>query len=153
MAKNKFERDKNLKILKWLPIVSFAIFYPILTSIYSILPPLIGIVGLFIIFNIDKNKLNSFFGILYLINLDFNASLPLLLSLLVIVLIYILIYPSARVIINCKKCLFIFLVIFIDIFYYTSLFIYDMVFSLNTITADITLVFYIIIDLVIGLLL
>ncbi|RUM74359.1 MAG: hypothetical protein DSZ11_04140 [Sulfurovum sp.] len=145
--------QKDRAFLSWLPLLGFAIFYPMFTSIYALLPPLIGVVGLFIIYNIDKNKLNSFFGILYLINLDFNAGLPLLLSLVVIILIYILVYPSAKLVINCKKCLAVFLIIFINILYYTTLFIYDFIFSLDTITADATLLFYIIIDLMIGLLL
>ena len=153
MKKNRFEREKASNILRWLPLLLFAVFYPILISIYAILPPLIGLVGLFIIYYMEKNALYSFFGMLYLINLDFNASLPLLLSLVVVILIYILIYPLAKVIINCKKCLLIFLILFIDMLYYSTLFIYDFIFSLNTITADVTLIFYIIIDLMIGLLL
>jgi len=145
--------QKDREFLSWFLLLAFAIFYPMFTSIYALLPPLIGVVGLFIIYNIDKNKLNAFWGILYLINLDFNAGLPLLLSLVVIILIYILVYPSAKLVINCKKCLAVFLIIFINILYYTTLFIYDFIFSLDTITADATLLFYIVIDLMIGLLL
>jgi len=146
-------KKKDRRLLNWLPLLSFSIVYPMFTSIYAFLPPLIGIVGLFIIYNIDKNKLNSFFGILYLINLDFNASLPLFFSFVVIIFIYILVYPLAKLVINCRKCLAIFLIIFIDILYYTTLFLYDFIFSLDTITADATLLFYIVIDLMIGLLL
>lgn len=153
MSKNKFLRDKNPKSLIWIPLLSFAIFYPLLTSIYTFLPPLIGIVGLFLIYHIDKNMLYSFLAMLYLLNLDFNATLPLLLSFLVIILVYILIYPSAKLVINCKKCLAIFLIMLINIVYYTSLFLYDFIFSLDTIVADSTLIFYIIIDLMIGILL
>ncbi|MCK5854110.1 MAG: hypothetical protein KAG56_02725 [Sulfurovaceae bacterium] len=153
MYKNRFDREKNSTQLRWLLLLLFAIFYPMFTSIYTILPPLIGVVGLFIIYNMEKNSLNAFLGMLYLVNLDFNAGLPLLLSLVVIVLIYILIYPSAKLIINCKRCLAIFLIIFIDILYYVTLFIYDFIFSLDILTGDSTLLFYIIIDLIIGLLL
>ena len=153
MNKNRFLRDKNPKSLKWVPLFSFAIIYPMLTSIYTFLPPLIGIVGLFIIYNMEQNKLYAFLGMLYLVNLDFNASLPILLSLVVIILIYILIYPSAKLIINCKRCLALFLIMFINLLYYASLFMYDFIFSLDTIIADSTLIFYIIIDLMIGVLL
>ena len=149
---NSLRKKDKLK-LNWLPILGFAVFYPMFTSIYALLPPLIGVVGLFIIYNMDKNRLNAFWGIIYLINLDFNAGLPLLLSFVVIMLIYMVIYPSAKLLINCNKCLAVFLIISIDILYYTALFIYDFIFSLNTITADATLIFYIIIDLMIGLLL
>ena len=153
MGRNRFIKDKNPKSLMWILLLAFAILYPMLTSIYTILPPLIGIVGLFIIYNMEKNKLYTFLGMLYLLNLDFNASLPLLLSLVIVVLVYILIYPSAKLIINCKKCLALFLIMFIDILYYTSLFMYDFIFSLNTIVADSTLIFYVIIDFMIGVLL
>ena len=153
MSKNRFLRDRNPKSLIWVFLLSFAIFYPMLTSIYTVLPPLIGIVGLFVIYYMEKNKLYTFLGMIYLLNLDFNGGLPLLLSLLVVVLVYILIYPSAKLIINCKKCLALFLIIFIDILYYSSLFLYDFIFSLNTIMADSTLIFYIIIDFMIGILL
>ncbi len=153
MSKNRFLRDKNPKSLIWVLFLSFAIFYPMLTSIYTVLPPLIGIVGVFVIYYMEKNKLYTFLGMIYLLNLDFNGGLPLLLSLLVVVLVYILIYPSAKLIINCKKCLALFLIIFIDILYYSSLFMYDFIFSLNTIVADSTLIFYIIIDFMIGILL
>jgi hypothetical protein len=153
MSKNRFLRDKNPKSLIWVLLLIFAIFYPMLTSIYTVLPPLIGIVGLFVIYHMEKNKLYTFLGMIYLLNLDFNGGLPLLLSLLIVVLVYILIYPSAKLIINCKKCLALFLIIFIDILYYSSLFMYDFIFSLNTIVADSTLIFYIIIDFMIGILL
>jgi hypothetical protein len=153
MSRNRFLRDKNPKSLIWVFLLIFAIFYPMLTSIYTILPPLIGIVGVFVIYNMEKNKLYTFLGIFYLLNLDFNAGLPLLLSLIIVVLVYILIYPSAKLIINCKKCLALFLIIFIDILYYSSLFMYDFIFSLNRIVADSTLIFYIIIDFMIGILL
>jgi len=152
MSKNKFLRDKNRNYLRWLLLV-FAIFYPMLTSIYIFLPPLIGVVGLFIIYNMERNKTYAFIGILYLLNLDFNATLPILLSLVIVILVYILIYPSAKLIINCKKCLAIFLIMFINLLYYASLFLYDFIFSLNILVANSTLIFYIIIDLMIGLLL
>ncbi len=153
MSKNRFLRDRNPKSLIWVFLLSFAIFYPMLTSIYTVLPPLVGIVGLFVIYYMEKNKLYTFLGMIYLLNLDFNAGLPLLLSLIVVVLVYILIYPSAKLIINCKKCLALFLIIFIDILYYSSLFLYDFIFSLDTIVADSTLIFYIIIDFMIGIVL
>ena len=146
-------RDNESVKLNWIPLLVFAIFYPMFTSIYALLPPLIGVVGLFIIYNIEKNKLNSFLGAIYLINLDFNAGLPILLSFVVIISIYMLLYPSAKLLINCSRCLSIFLIVSIDILYYATLFIYDFIFSLDTITADSTLIFYIIVDLMIGLVL
>ncbi len=135
----------------WIISICVVFFYPMLTSVYGMLPPLIGIVGLIIIYTIDTNKIYALLGMLYLVNLDLNLSLPILLSLFSVVIIYVLVYPSAKLMIRCKKCLAIFLIVLVDALYYTNLFVYDFIFSLKTIVADDTLVFYILFDLFIGL--
>ncbi len=151
MYKSRYEEKKKLGFIGWLMSVFMVFFYPMLTSVYGMLPPLIGIVGLIIIYNIDANKVYALLGMLYLVNLDLNLSLPILLSVFSVVIIYVLVYPSAKLMIRCKKCLAIFLIVLIDALYYTNLFIYDFIFSLKTIVADDTLIFYILFDLFIGL--
>ncbi len=126
-------------------------FYPMLTSIYGMFPPLIGVVGLMIIYTIDTNRPLALLGMLYLVNLDLNLGLPILLSLFSVVVIYLLVYPSAKLMIRCKRCLALFLIILVDAFYYVSLFIYDFIFSFKTIVADETLIFYILFDIFMGL--
>lgn len=114
-------------------------------------PPLIGVVGLMIIYTIDTNRPLALLGMLYLVNLDLNLGLPILLSLFSVVVIYLLVYPSAKLMIRCKRCLALFLIILVDAFYYVSLFIYDFIFSFKTIVADETLIFYILFDIFMGL--
>ena len=143
----------NIGFFRWILILFAVIFYPILVSIYSIFPPLIGIAGLIIIYNIDKNIVLVISGVLYLIHIDLNLSLPFLLSAFSIFLIHILAYPSAKLMIRCRVCLAIFLIVLIDSFYYTNLFLYDFLLNTQTIVADSMLWLYIFIDIIVGLLL
>jgi hypothetical protein len=143
----------NIGFFRWILILFAVIFYPILVSIYALFPPLIGIAGLIIIYNIDKNIILVVSGVLYLIHIDLNLSLPFLLSIVSIVLIHILAYPSAKLMIRCRVCLALFLIIIIDILYYTNLFLYDIILGTKTIIADSMLWLYIFIDIIIGLLL
>jgi hypothetical protein len=149
--KSKYEEEKRLNWLGWSLLLFMVIFYPMLTSIYGILPPLIGVVGLMVIYNVDENRVYAFLGMLYLVNLDLNLSLPMLLSIFSIVIIYVMIYPSAKLMIRCQKCLAFFLIFLINGFYYINLFIYDIIFSSKVIVGDNTLLFYILFDLLIGL--
>jgi len=148
--KNRYDEEK-LSWLGWSIVIFMVLFYPMLTSIYGMFPPLIGIVGLMIIYNIDTNKVYAFLGMIYLVNLDLNLSLPILLSVFSVVVIYLLIYPSAKLMIRCQKCLAFFLILLINGFYYMNLFIYDFIFSSKVIVADNSLFFYILFDLLIGL--
>jgi hypothetical protein len=143
----------NIGFFRWILILFAVIFYPILVSIYALFPPLIGIAGLIIIYNIDKNIILVISGVLYLIHIDLNLSLPFLLSIVSIVLIHILAYPSAKLMIRCRVCLALFLIIIIDTLYYTNLFLYDIILGTKTIIADSILWLYIFIDIIIGLLL
>jgi hypothetical protein len=143
----------NIGFFRWVMILFAVVFYPILVSIYTIFPPLIGIAGLIIIYNINKNIILVISGILYLIHIDLNLSLPFLLSIVSIVLIHILAYPSAKLMIRCRICLALFLIIVIDIFYYTNLFLYDIILNTKTIIADSMLWLYIFMDIIVGLLL
>ncbi len=143
----------NIGFVKWLLIIFIVVFYPMLVSIYTLLPPLIGIAGLVIIYNIDKNIVLVVSGLLYLIHIDLNLTLPFLLSIFSIVLIHTLAYPSAKLMIRCKVCLALFLIISIDLFYYINLFLYDFIFNSKTIVSDAMLGLYVLIDIIIGLLL
>ena len=135
---------------EWTFIVFAVGFYPLLVSIYMMLPPLIGIAGLVIIYYLEENWIYAIAGILYLVNIDLNLGLPLPLSVFSIVLIYYLVYPSAQLMIRCKTCLSLFLIILVDAFYYMNLFIYDFIFSSSTTTGDSTLLVYIMMDLLLG---
>ena len=135
---------------KWAVIIFIVLFYPLLVSIYTVFPPLVGIAGLVIIYYFEKNWIYAMAGILYLLNIDLNLGLPIFLSSFSIILIYYLIYPTTRLMVRCKTCLSLFLIVLIDAFYYMNLFIYDFIFSSSTIKGDLTLIFYIMMDILLG---
>jgi hypothetical protein len=143
----------NIGFFRWLLILFAVVFYPMLVSIYTMLPPLIGIAGLIIIYNINKDMVFVVSGLFYLIHIDLNLTLPFLLSVFSIVLIHTLVYPSAKLMIRCRICLALFLIIIIDLFYYLNLFLYDFIFNSKTVVADSMLGLYILTDIIIGLLL
>jgi len=146
------DRDK-IGFLEW-SFLGFAVFlYPMLVSIYTLIPPLVGIAGLVIIYNINKNIIYTTAAILYLVNLDFNLALPFMLSISSVVVIKILVYPTAKLLIRCRVCLALLMIMFIDSFYYINLFIYDFMISSDTVIADSMLFVYILFDIIIGLLL
>lgn len=146
---SKFDPDK-LSFFKRTLLVLMVVAYPILVSIYTMLPPLIGLVGYIIISNVDKNKVYALSGMLYLVNLDLNLTLPMLLSIFVIVMIYIFLYENLKLLIRCRVCLLFILIVMVDFFYYMSLFIYDIVFNTSTVIGDILLVYYIVVDIFVG---
>ena len=151
---NSIRRNKyNLRFLEWIVIIFMVGFYPMLVSIYPLLPPLIGIAGLVIIYNTDKNIVYPLSGMLYLVNLDLNLTLPFLLSIFSAIFIKIFIYSPAKLMIRCRVCLNLFIILLVDAFYYIGLFLYDIVLDSKTIVADPILTYYILSDFIIGFLL
>ncbi|HHD81492.1 MAG TPA: hypothetical protein ENK99_07910 [Campylobacterales bacterium] len=148
---NNIYRDRySLKFFEWVFIIFIVGFYPMLVSIYPLLPPFIGIAGLFIIYTMDKNIVYPLSGMLYLVNLDLNLTLPFLLSIFTVIFIKIFIYSPAKLMIRCKVCLTLFLILLVDAFYYINLFLYDIILDSKTIIADPILSYYILSDFIIG---
>ena len=131
-------------------LIFMVIAYPMMVSIYPILPPLIGLVGYIIITNVNKNMIYTLSGVFYLFNLDLNLTLPMLLSLFIVVVTYLLVYMKLKLLIRCRVCLLFVLILFIDFAYYMSLFIYDFIFTTSTVVGDGLLIFYIVVDIFIG---
>ena len=144
-----FDR-KKLGFFQKIFLTLFVLFYPFLVSMYPMLPPLIGLIGYIIIYNLDKNPLYALSGFFYLVNLELNSSLPLLLSIFTIMMIYIFLYSTLKLLIRCHVCLLFTLMILIDFSYYMALFLYDFVFNTSSLLADMLLVYYIVIDILIG---
>ena len=147
---NSFEKNKLTFIQKFF-LFLFVFLYPVLVSMYTMLPPLIGFVGYVIITNMSKNKFLALSAMLYLFNLDLNLTLPMLLSTFVVVMIYIFLYSNLKLLIRCRVCLLFVLMVLIDFSYYISLFLYDFMFNTSTVIGDMLLVYYIVVDIVIGL--
>ncbi len=134
--------------LLWLIVISFIIFYPMLISIYVFLPLMIGFMGYVLILGIDRPRLSYvFIGLIYLINLEVNLSLPLFLTILTIILFYITIYPQLHVLKKCKVCIPLLSVIFIDLLYFIMLLGYDFIFDESSIVIDQLLLYSLIVDI------
>lgn len=149
--RNDFNGDK-LNFLEKLGLFLVVVGYPVLVSIYSMLPPLIGLAGYIIIANVDKNKLYALAGMVYLLNLELNLTLPILLSIFVVVMTYIFLYSTLKLLIRCQVCLLFTMIVIVDTFYYLTLFLYDAMFQTTTVVGDMMLIYYIIVDIFIGVL-
>jgi len=150
---NSFEEDEGLSFLQKTGLILFVIVYPLFVSMYTMLPPFIGLAGYVLIINLEKEKTYIFAPLFFLLNLDLNLSLPLFLSIFIIMLIYMFIYTPLKRLVRCKVCLLFVLIVIIDFLYYFSLFIYDFIFNTTTVLAEMLLVYYIVIDILLGVLL
>ena len=138
---NRFDdnKDEGLSLMAKVGLVFFVAVYPLFVSIYTMLPPLIGLAGYIVIINLEKEKT--------------YVLAPLLLSVFTIMIVYIFIYTPLKRLVRCKVCLLFALIVIIDFIYYLSLFIYDFMFNTTSVLADMLLVYYIVVDILLGLLL
>lgn len=152
---NRFRNieEDGLSLLHKTILTLFVIFYPIFVSMHTMFPPLIGLAGYFLLIFIEQENVYIFAPLFYLLNLDLNLSLPLLLSIFIIMLIYMFVYTPLKRLVRCKVCLLFMLIILIDLAYYMSLFIYDFMFNTSTVLADMVLIYFIVFDILMGVLL
>lgn len=117
---NRFDdnEEEGLSLVQKIGLILFVAIYPLFVSMYTMLPPLIGLAGYVLIINFEKEKAYIFAPLLYLLNLDLNLSLPLLLSIFIIMFVYMFIYTPLKRLIRCKVCLLFALIIIIDFLYY-----------------------------------
>ncbi len=149
----KFNDEEGLTVVQKSLLFLFVIVYPLLVSMYTILPPLIGLAGYLMIIHIDDKKIYSISAFFYLLNLDLNLTLPLFLSSSIIILILMFIYEPLNRLVRCRVCLLFILIVIIDFSYYMSLFVYDFIFTSTTVIGDMLLVYYIVIDIFVGVML
>ena len=145
--------EKGLTLFQKVLLVLFVAVYPLLVSMYTMLPPLIGLAGYAFIINIEKERAYAFAPLIYLLNLDLNLSLPLFFSIFIIMMVYMFIYKPIKRLVRCKVCSLFSLIVIIDFLYYLSLFLYDFMFNTSTVLADMLLIYYIVIDILLGVLL
>ncbi|CAA6817969.1 MAG: Unknown protein [uncultured Sulfurovum sp.] len=151
---NRFDDDEEgIGFLKKTALILFVALYPLVVSMYPMIPPFIGLAGYVLILHIEKEKTYMIAPLFYLLNLDLNLSLPLFLSIFIIIFVYMFIYMPLKRLIRCKVCLLFALIVIIDFLYYISLFFYDFIFTTTTVLADMLLVYYIVIDILLGVLL
>lgn len=142
------------KILFFVAIVFFVLFYPMLISIYVFLPLFIGAMSYLLILGLDKEKSFSLpLAIIYLINLEVNLSLPLFLTIISAFVFYVTLYPSLKHFRKCKICKPLLSVIILDFFYLGSLFTFDFIFQTQSIVLDNILLYSLVVDMLIVVLL
>jgi hypothetical protein len=132
----------------WIMLILLALLYPILISIYVVLPSFIGLAGYWMISGIrDDNLMPIFISSLYLINLDINTSVPIFSGIISVLLCYLFILPRFRIIANCKICTGIIIVISIYIIYFVVAYIFDFAFELDIVHVSLLILISIIIDI------
>jgi len=149
---NSFDED-GLSFLQKVGLILFVAIYPLVVSMHTMLPPLIGLAGYALIVNIEKERTYAFAPLIYLLSLDLNLSLPLFFSIFIIMIVYMFIYKPIKRLVRCKVCALFSLIVIIDSLYYVSLFLYDFLFNTSTVLADMLLIYYIVIDMLLGVLL
>jgi hypothetical protein len=143
--------EEGLTLFQKAVLVLVVALYPLFVSMYTMLPPFIGVVGYILIINLEKERTYAFAPLIYLLNLDLNLSLPLFFSIFVVMIVYMFIYKPLKRLIRCKVCLLFLLIVIIDSLYYFSLFLYDFVFNTSTVLADMLLIYYIMVDILLGI--
>ncbi|HFC03936.1 MAG TPA: hypothetical protein ENJ74_03590 [Nitratifractor salsuginis] len=134
--------------LLWLGIFAFVLLYPMLVSVYVTLPLFIGIAGYLILRGLEGEGWRYLLlPLFYLLNLEINLSLPLLLSLAAVLIYYLLLYPSMLFLKRCRLCVALLSVFFIDLIYLGLIEIYDFIFSTSSITINTQLAYSLLMDL------
>jgi len=142
------------RLLVWIFVILFVIFYPMFISIYVFLPLFIGIAGYVFIRGVESGKMFYIvLSLLYLLNLDVNLSLPFFLDLIAILFVYALIYPKFRHFRTCKVCGPFLTVLMIDLVYLGTVLLYDFVFQTENIVLDDILFYPLIFDLIVAVML
>jgi len=125
---------KILKFIFWLIVV---LLYPMLVSIYVVLPLFIGFAGLMFIYGVEKERyLYVVFAIIYMLNLEINLSLPLFMMLIAATVFYIFLKHKLQFLKLCPLCISILTVISINFIYFLFLIIYDVITHQHSINFD-----------------
>jgi hypothetical protein len=130
-------RWSMFKSVFWLFVITLVVLYPMLISIYVFLPLFIGFAGLLIIRGIEgKGYKYILIPLVYLVNLEINLSLPLLLILFSVLLYYLTLYGQVMYLKRCKICVSVLSVVIIDIYYMASLLGYDFIMDSHSLVID-----------------
>ncbi len=142
------------RLLMWMLVALFVVFYPMLISIYVFLPLFIGIMGYILILGIEEGKISYILvSLLYLVNMDVNLSLPFFMTSIAILVVYLFFYPHFLHFRKCHVCTPLLTVFMIDMVYLGSLLAYDFVFGTENIVLDDILLYPLVVDLLVAVLL
>ncbi len=138
----------------WLLIILFILFYPMLVSIYVTLPLFIGFAGYLMLQGIEgKGWRYVLFPLLYLLNLEINLSLPMLLTLLAVLIYSMFFYPAVLFLKRCRVCVALISVLAIDLLYFGLILGYDFIFDTRSIEVNSLLLYSLTMDLIAAVLL
>ena len=90
--------------------------------------------------------------LIYLVNLEINLSLPLMMVVLATLLYYLTLYERVTILKRCRVCVAVLSVILIDAYYLGSLMIYDLLMDTSSVVIDKLLWYSLIADIVLGVL-
>jgi len=146
---------KNLKrFLMWAFVFTFILFYPMLISIYVFLPLLVGIMGYIIIRGLEQGKFSYILiGVIYFINLEVNLALPLFLTIIAALVVYVTVYFKLAFLRRCKLCIPLVTVVMMDLIYLAILISYDFMFQTSSIVLNDILQYSLIVDMLLVILL
>ena len=138
----------------WIFIFAFVLFYPMLISIYVFLPLLVGVMGYIFIKGLAKGRLSYvFIGVIYFINLEVNLALPLFLTIITSLLVYVTVYFKVTFLRRCKVCRPLVTVVAMDLIYLALLLSYDFIFQANSIVLNDILQYSLVVDMLLVIIL
>jgi hypothetical protein len=142
-----------LKLIFGVLLTVFVILYPMLISIYVFLPLFVGFSGWMIIRGVDgAGVMYIVIPLIYLVNLEINLSLPLLMVVFATLFYYLALYKRVLIFKRCKFCVASLSVISIDLLYLGSLMLYDLLMDTSSIVIDKLLWYSLIADIVLAVL-
>ncbi len=142
-------RDKIINTVIFIFWLLTVIIYPMLISIYVTLPLFIGFSGLMLILGLEKDRYWQIaLVILYMINLEINLSLPLLLIPISVVLFIFLVKPRLSFLKLCPICIKIVTVVMINVIYFVLLYGVDFISSQSSVKYDSFLIYSLIYDII-----
>jgi hypothetical protein len=142
-------KDKIIDVIIFIFWLLTVIVYPMLISIYVTLPLFIGFAGLMLVLGIEKDRYWQIaLVIIYMINLEINLSLPLLLIPISVVLFMFLVKPRLSFLKMCPVCIRIVTVIMINVIYFILLYGIDFATNQNSVRYDSFLLFSLVYDII-----
>ena len=140
-----------LRLILGLLLTVFVILYPMLISIYVFLPLFIGYAGWLLVRGIEGEGVGYILiPLVYLVNLEINLSLPLMLVVIAVLLYYLTLYERVRVLRKCRVCVAVISVISIDVYYLGILMMYDLLMDTSSIAVDSLLWYSLLADIVLA---
>ncbi len=134
-------------------LIVLVVLYPMLISIYVFLPLFVGFAGWMIVRGIEgAGALYVVVPLVYLINLEINLSLPLLMVLFATLLYYLTLYEKVLVLKRCRYCVAVLSVLLIDAYYIGALLVYDLLMDTSCVVIDKLLWYSLVADTVLAVL-